>query len=205
MISPGIKWMVRRGMRITVGEHKAVTLPPLYKDATEKYSGQVKLSEDKKHVENWVAGQPFPKIDLNDPDVARKIMYDYEARWWESDDLDLRNFDADTGGIGREKDQMSVEKHFVIDSFKRMYFIGRLYVDPKPSYQPNKDEVRYKESLHPIIEPFDLKGTGLHVLPLPRSHSSRRQLAVSSAASPRAPALLRPALRRVVRPGHRRR
>ena len=160
MISPGIKWMVRRGMKITVGDHKIVTLPPMYKDATEKYSAQVKLSDDKKKVENWVAGQPFPKVDLNDPDVARKIMYDYEARWWESDDLDLRNFDADTGAIGHEKDQMQVEKHFVIDSFKRMYFIGRLYVDPKPAFTPNKDEVRYKESLHPIIEPFDLKGTG---------------------------------------------
>ena len=42
-------------------------------------------------------------------------MYNYEARWWETDDLDLRNFDADTGAIGREKDAMTVEKHFVID------------------------------------------------------------------------------------------
>jgi hypothetical protein len=160
MISPGVKWMVRRGMKITVAEHKAVTLPAPYKDATEKYSAQVKLSEDKKRVENWVAGAPFPKLDLSDPDVARKIMYNYEARWWETDDLDLRNFDADTGSIGRENHAMTVEKHFVIDSFKRMYFVGRLFVDPKPEFTPNKDQTRYKESLHPIIEPFDLKGTG---------------------------------------------
>ena len=160
LVSPGIKWMVRRGMKMKIGEYKPVTLPPPYMQATEKYSAQVKLSDDKKKVENWVAGQPFPKIDPNDPDVARKIMYNYEARWFETDDVDLRNFDADTGGIGKNGESMSVEKHFIIDHFKRLYFIGRLFVDPKPELTPNKDEVRYKESLHPIIEPFDLKGTG---------------------------------------------
>jgi hypothetical protein len=41
-----------------------------------------------------------------------------------------------------------------------MYFTGRLMLDPKPAYTPNNDEVRYKESLHPLIEPFDLKGVG---------------------------------------------
>ncbi|MFQ5352762.1 MAG: DUF1329 domain-containing protein, partial [Candidatus Binatia bacterium] len=121
---------------------------------------QVKLSEDGLSVENWVAGQPFPKIDDNDPDIAKKIMYNYEARWGETDDLDSRNFDADTGSIGREGDGMSVEKHYVIDHFKRMYFTGRLVLEPKPLFDPNKDAVRYKESLHPLIEPFDLKGTG---------------------------------------------
>jgi hypothetical protein len=160
LISPGVKWMVRRGMKIKVADYQKVTLPPPYLEATEKYSAQVKLSDDKKKVDNWVAGQPFPTIDVNDPDVARKIMYNYEARWWETDDLDLRNFDADTGSIGREGRGMTVEKHFIIDRFKRMYFIGRLFVDPKPEYTPNKDQVRYKESLHPLIEPFDLKGTG---------------------------------------------
>ncbi len=160
LISPGVKWMVKRGMRITVSEYKPVTLPPAYREATEKYAAQVRLSDDKKKVENWVAGQPFPNLDVNDPDIARKVMYNFEARWWETDDVDLRNFDADTGSIGRGGDSMTVEKHFIIDRFKRMYFVGRLYVDPKPEYMPNKDQVRYKESLHPIIEPFDLKGTG---------------------------------------------
>ncbi len=160
LVSPGLKWIIRRGMRMTIVDPQPIPLPKAYREATEKYSAQVKLSEDKRRVENWVAGQPFPNIDPNDPDVARKIMYNYEARWGESDDLDLRNFDADTGSIGSGDEGMSVEKHFVIDHFRRLYFTGRLIVDPKPNYEPNKDKARYKESLHPIIEPFDLKGTG---------------------------------------------
>ena len=160
LISPGIKWIVKRGMRIRVVEPQPIPLPKAYVQATEQYSAQVELSDDKLSVLNWVAGQPFPQIDESDPEVARKIMYNYEARWGESDDLDIRNFDADTGAIGRAGEGMSVEKHFVIDHFKRMFFTGRLVLDPKPRFEPNKDEVRYKESLHPLIEPFDLKGTG---------------------------------------------
>jgi len=160
LVSPAIKWCVERGMRMTIVDPKPITLPKPYLAATEQYSAQVKLRADGLATENWVAGQPFPKIDTNDPDVAKKIMYNYEARWGETDDLDLTNFDADTGSIGKGGSGMSVEKHFILDHFQRLYYTGRLYVDPKPLYEPNKDQARYKESLHPIIEPFDLKGTG---------------------------------------------
>ncbi len=161
LASPGMKWIVRRGMRMEIVDPKPISLPPPYIQATEQYSAQVTLADDGLSIQNWVAGAPFTKIDPNDPDVAKKIMYNFEARWGETDDLDLRNFDADTGTIGSGGDGMTVERHFLLDHFKRMYFVGRLQLDPKPAYVPNNDEARYKESLHPIIEPFDLKGTGL--------------------------------------------
>jgi hypothetical protein len=160
LVSPGIKWCVERGMRLSIVDPESIPLPKAYLAATEQYSSQVKIREDGLAVENWVAGQPFPNIDTNDPNVAKKIMYNYEARWGETDDLDITNFDADTGAIGKDGSGMTVEKHFILDHFKRLYYRGRLHVDPKPAYEPNKDEARYKESLHPIIEPFDLKGTG---------------------------------------------
>jgi hypothetical protein len=133
LVSPGLKWIIRRGMRMEIVEPKRVTLPKAYLAATEQYSSQVKLADDGLSVENWVAGQPFPNIDTGDPDVAKKIMYNYEARWGETDDVDLRNFDADTGAIGRETEGMSVEKHFVVDHFKRMYFRGRLVLRSRPT------------------------------------------------------------------------
>jgi hypothetical protein len=159
-LTPGLTWILRRGMRMTVSETKPVELPADFLEATEKYASQAKLSEDGLHVENYVAGWPFPNLDNNDPDIGKKIMYNFERHWTDSDDLDLSNFDADTGSIGRGGEALAVEKHFVIDHFRRLYFTGRLRVDPKPNYEPNKDEAHYKESLHPIIEPFDLKGTG---------------------------------------------
>jgi len=41
-----------------------------------------------------------------------------------------------------------------------LFYTGRIYVDPKPIL-PNKEGVRAKTSLHPILEPFDLKGVGM--------------------------------------------
>ena len=52
-----------------------VDWPPPYKDATEKYSSQVQLSKDHRSLIGYVAGQPFPLIDANDPDVATKIVW----------------------------------------------------------------------------------------------------------------------------------
>ena len=156
---PAMQWVVKRGVKVRVGPYHPEPPPKNVLDATEKYSGQVELSPDGTHTINYVAGLPFPKIDPNDPQVAVKLMYNYEAAV-ETDDLDLRNFDCDTGALGKDGGSVRVEKHFLIDHFRRMYFTGRLEVDPKPAYTPNRDQVRYKEALYPLLEPFDLKGVG---------------------------------------------
>ena len=45
-ISPGMEWCIKHGFPITIGETKKVEWPKAYKEATEKYSSQVKLSSD---------------------------------------------------------------------------------------------------------------------------------------------------------------
>jgi hypothetical protein len=159
LISPGLEWCVRRGMPLRVIEPRKIEWPKAYKEATEKYSGQVKLSADGLKLENYVAGLPFPKIDANDPQAALKIMWNYDYKFLTTDDVDLREFDADTGPIGSGGSGMGIERHFILDHFRRLFYTGRLYVDPKPE-RPNPDGIRFRESLHPILEPFDLKGVG---------------------------------------------
>lgn len=156
---PAMLWSIDRGVKIKVGPYQKIEHPKPVQEATEKYSGQVKLGADKISVENYIAGLPFPAVSADDPDKAVKHMFNYEAAI-ELDDLDLRNFDCDTGAVGKNGDPVKVERHFLIDHFRRLYFTGRLEVDPKPTMEPNRDQVRYKESLYPLIEPFDLKGTG---------------------------------------------
>jgi hypothetical protein len=160
MISPGIQWMVEHGMPITVVASKKIEMPKAYLEATEKYSGQVKLSADGHRVENYVAGLPFPKIDPADPQAAIKIMWNYDNKPEGTDDVDLRNFDADTGTMGTNGGELSVERHFLLDHLRAISYTGRLYVDPKPTFEPNPDGVRGKQALYPILEPFDLKGVG---------------------------------------------
>jgi hypothetical protein len=70
--------------------------PPPYRDATEKYSGQVRLSRDQRTVVGYVAGQPFPLVDANDPAVASKIMWNNVFRPLLTDDYDLHFYDCES-------------------------------------------------------------------------------------------------------------
>jgi hypothetical protein len=158
LISPGLEWCVKHGWPITISETKKVEWPKAYKDATEKYSGQVKLSADGLSVQNYVAGLPFPNLDPKDPQIAFKIMWNYDYHFLTTDDVDLRNFDADTGSIA-DHGPLTVERHFLLDHFRRLFWTGRLYVDPKPE-KPNPNGYRGQQGLYPILEPFDLKGVG---------------------------------------------
>ncbi len=157
LLSPAMVWCVEHGFPLTIVETRPIALRRAFVEATEKYSAQVRLSEDGLRMEGFVAGRPFPRIDPSDPKAAMKIMQNFSFAI-AFDDLDLRNFDADTGPISTER-PLQVERHFLFDHFRRLYYVGRLYVDPKPVI-PNTDGYHYKETLHPMIEPFDLKGVG---------------------------------------------
>lgn len=158
LVSPGIEWCVKHGMSMKIVPYKKIEWDRAYKEATEKYGGQAKLAPDGRSLVGYVAGMPFPNIDPNDPQIALKIMWNYDYKPYATDDLDLRNFDADTGPV-TDSGPMQVERHFLLDHLRSLSYIARLYVDPKPE-RPNTDGVRGKSSLHPILEPFDLKGVG---------------------------------------------
>ncbi len=157
LVSPGMFWCVQHGWPMKIVEAQPIPQRKAFTEATEKYSRQVKLTPDGVGLLNYVAARPFPQIDTNDKFAPIKIMHNFSMQVT-IDDLDLRNFDADTGPISEER-PLQVERHFLIDHFRRLAYIGRLYVDPKPEI-PNKEGFHYKETLHPLIEPFDLKGVG---------------------------------------------
>ena len=73
IVSPGVYYKVAHGMQLKITPTQRVDWPPPYKDATEKYSAQVRLSNDHKSIVGYVAGQPFPLIDPNDPQEHRRL------------------------------------------------------------------------------------------------------------------------------------
>ena len=70
LVSPGVYYMVTHGMHMDIVPTERIDWPPPYKDATEKYSSQVRLTDDHRSLVGYVAGQPFPLIDTNDPQVG---------------------------------------------------------------------------------------------------------------------------------------
>ena len=91
-VSPGVYWRVRNGMLMTIVPTGQIDWPPPYREATEKYSGQVRLAPNHTSLQGYVAGQPFPLIDPNDPDAAVKIIWNVMFRPMWTDDFDARYF-----------------------------------------------------------------------------------------------------------------
>lgn len=67
LLSPGEYWRVVNGMSMKIIPTGRIDWPPPYKEATEKYSAQVRLAPNRLTMVGYVAGQPFPLIDDNDP------------------------------------------------------------------------------------------------------------------------------------------
>ena len=157
LLGPSIQWSIERGASLDVTAYKHMPLEYFRNDATQRYHAQVKLAADKRSIQNYVAGIPFPLVDESDPDAAVKLMFNMENRI-AIDDIDVRNFNCDTGAINEQRG-FEIQRHYLNEHFRRLYYVSRFHIDPKPTW-PNQDGVRYREMLYPLLEPFDLKGAG---------------------------------------------
>jgi hypothetical protein len=161
LVSPGVYYKVEHGMTMKIVPTQRVDWPPPYKDATEKYSAQVRLSKDKRSVVGYVAGQPFPLIDANDPDVAEKIVWNNVFRPITTDDYDLRYYDCDSS-YEKNGPQTTQIEYIQIGHYAGYDLVGRTEVEPLPTDPDFKVTGRYwLFGLYPILAPQDARGTGL--------------------------------------------
>lgn len=158
LLGPSVQWTLQRGAKIAVAATQPIPIEAARAAATERYHDQVTLTDDGTDIRNFVAGMPFPIVSDDDPHAAIKVMFNQQARVV-VDDVDVRKTHCDTGRIS-DGSGFTVEKTYVIGHWRRLFYTGRLYHDPKPVW-PTQDGVRYREIQHPFIEPFDLKSAGL--------------------------------------------
>ncbi len=156
LLGPSIQWAVGRGATLDVVDTQPAPMEPRRQQATERYSSQVRLAADKRSMENYVAGIPFPSVTTDDPDVAVKVVFNFEARI-AVDDLDIRKSSCDTADLGEAG--VRIEKHYLSDHLRRLFYVGRLHNEPMPTWA-TQEGFRYREMVAGLIEPFDLKGAG---------------------------------------------
>jgi hypothetical protein len=134
--------------------------PPPYKEATEKYSGQVRLSADRRTIEGYVAGQPFPLLDANDADVATKIMWNSAFRPITTDDFDLRFFECQVVNFNPGHPQVQL-LNSLIGHAAGYSAIGRTEVEPLPTDPDFKvSGIWLRAAAYPIIQPANERGAG---------------------------------------------
>ena len=150
LLTPATRWMVERGMRMAIIEKKKISWPRAYREATDKYAAQVKLSADGGQLVDYVAGCPFPQIDLQDPMAGVKILWNYQQNPFSIDNMGtemlIELIDSD-GRVARKYEAL----------WRRMMWIGRLYIDPKP-VAPHNPQLHYSELWGPLTQPMDKAG-----------------------------------------------
>jgi hypothetical protein len=160
LVSPGVYYKVLEGMSMKIVPASQIDWPPPYRDATEKYSSQVRLSKDNRSLVGYVAGQPFPLVDPNDPQVATKIMWNNVFRPLLTDDYDLRFYDCDSVYGGRNK-TFSPIQYYQIGHYAGYDLVGRVEVDPMPTDPDYKTTGRlWLFGLYPVLAPENDRGDG---------------------------------------------
>ncbi len=160
LVSPGVYYKVVNGMTMKIVPSERIDWPPPYRDATEKYADQVRLSPDGRTVVNYVAGQPFPFLDPNDPQIATKIMWNNAFRPITTDDYDLRFYDCDVVNTGRNR-PVNVIDYYQIGHYAGYDEVGRTEVEPLPIDPDFKTTNRYwLFALYPILAPENDRGGG---------------------------------------------
>ncbi len=160
LVSPGTYFAVTRGMGMHIVAPTRIDWPPPYRVATEKYSAQVRLSSDHRTIEGYVAGQPFPLLDMNDPDIATKIMWNAGFRPIGTDDGDLRYFECQVAPFnpgGEQKQLLDA----MIGHAAAYSELGRTEVEPLPADPDFKSTgIWWRAAGYPVIQPAEERGAG---------------------------------------------
>jgi hypothetical protein len=80
MVGENLLNRIKQGYTFKIKEPKNFKPPTEYLEATEKYSGSVRLGNNGELL-NYVAGLPFPKFDPNDPQAGLKLAWNFYWRW----------------------------------------------------------------------------------------------------------------------------
>src|SRR5579863_9585187 len=161
LVSPGVYYKVTHGMSMKIVPTSRVEWPPPYMEATEKYSGQVRLSADHRSLAGYVAGQPFPLVDVNDPYAAEKIVWNNVFRPIMSDDYDLRFYDCDSRYEAPGKSDSLQIDYIQYGHYAGYSLVGRTEVEPMPVDPDFRKTGRlWMFGLYPVLAPEEGRGAG---------------------------------------------
>jgi Protein of unknown function (DUF1329) len=126
---------VQHGLRLEVTAPHRIQWSTGFQTATEKYSPQVGLDQDD-YITNYIAGMPFPLIDVNDPKAAVKIAYNWHFGPVLPDDFSLSPWSVN-GYLAGSRDPMQINPSNdfdnACDQFDFLRYAHRTEVEPRPT------------------------------------------------------------------------
>jgi uncharacterized protein YxjI len=154
MVGENLLSRIKAGYTLQIKAAKVYQPLKEYVEATEKYSGKVGLGPNGELL-NYVAGQPFPKLDPSDPQIGQKLAWNFFYRWLGDD------YKTGGGVKGGKILRFAIEK----DGSERRadvvsYFLfpsTRYTLNPKPAI-PGYEHIDYIQ-LRVDSYPRDVSGT----------------------------------------------
>lgn len=139
------------GLKMTLRRSEAVPKDPRWLEATRKYAGDVKFDPKTRRISGYKAGLAFPKVDMNDPHAAVKLMWNADRAGGfprgNLQDMPLFAFLFIDGNKGIERVQ-----HWALI---RYFMTGR--IDGQPVV--GDGSVHYNQLLFAHY-PYDIRGLG---------------------------------------------
>ena len=90
LLSPGNYILVQQGMQLNIVPTRANWTGRHHSRPRRKSTRPRSVLAPDGTLKNFVAGQPFPLLDPNDPQMATKLMWNFSFRPLYTDDADLR-------------------------------------------------------------------------------------------------------------------
>jgi hypothetical protein len=137
---------IRHGLRLEVTPTHRMRWSAGYQTATEKYSPQVRLDKDD-YITNYIAGMPFPLIDVGDPKAAVKIAYNWHFGPVLPDDFSLSPWSVN-GYVADSNEPTEIrpsnDMDDACDQFDFLRYAHRTEVEPRPTLGANALGVEWK-------------------------------------------------------------
>ncbi|MNF38432.1 hypothetical protein D3C84_193820 [compost metagenome] len=73
-----MEWRIRNsGWKLPLAKSREVPLDPRWVKASQANAGKSSINKEACRVDNWGAGEPFPDVDMKDPQAAEKLMWNW--------------------------------------------------------------------------------------------------------------------------------
>jgi hypothetical protein len=140
------RFAVAHGLRMRIIPERRVEWSQGFQHATEKYAPQVELDSNG-YLKNYVAGMPFPLIDLSDPAAAAKIAYNWHMGPFMPDDFSIEPWSSN-GYAADPANPLKIvpnsDADYACEQFQFLRFAHRTDVDPRPTIGDNAMGVEWK-------------------------------------------------------------
>jgi hypothetical protein len=78
MLTEKMEWRIRNdGWKLPIYHSKPIVLNQKWIKASQANIGRAKINPETRQVEGWEAGEPFPNIDMADPQAAEKVIWNW--------------------------------------------------------------------------------------------------------------------------------